>query len=234
MPNILIVEDDAALNNGIALSLRQDNYVLSQGFSLRQAQEHLESHPVDLVILDINLPDGSGFELCRQIRATSSLPIIFLTANDLEVDIVTGLELGGDDYITKPFSLMVLRARVSALLRRTGTVSTGDRIIIDSFIFDFDNMQFYSNGQEVLLSKTEQKLLKLLVKNGGITLSRALLVDRIWTDGAEYVDENALSVAISRLRSKLEKTPAHPEYIHTVYGTGYLWEARTGIKHEQK
>jgi len=234
MPNILIVEDDAALNNGIALSLRQDNYVLSQAFSIRQAREHLESHPVDLVILDINLPDGSGFELCRQIRATSFLPIIFLTANDLEVDIVTGLELGGDDYITKPFSLMVLRARVSALLRRTSAATSDGRIVIDHFAFDFDNMQFYSNGQEVLLSKTEQRLLKLLVKNRGITLTRALLVDRIWTDGAEYVDENALSVAISRLRSKLEKTPAHPEYIHTVYGAGYLWEARTGIKHDQK
>jgi len=233
MLNILIVEDDAALNNGIALSLKQDSYVLSQAFSMKQARGHLEQHPVDLVILDINLPDGSGFELCRRIRETSSMPIIFLTANDMEVDVVTGLELGGDDYITKPFSLMVLRARVSALLRRTSTASSNDRIVIDDFTFDFDNMQFYRNGQEVLLSKTEQKLLKLLIKNRGITLPRSTLVDRVWTDGAEYVDENALSVAISRLRSKLERTPAHPEYIHTVYGTGYLWEPRAGIKHDQ-
>jgi len=233
MPNILIIEDDTALNNGIALSLRQDSYVLSQAFTMQQARHHLEQHQVDLVLLDINLPDGSGFELCRQIRETSSMPIIFLTANDMEVDIVTGLELGGDDYITKPFSLMVLRARVSALLRRAGAASSVDRLVIDHFIFDFGNMQFYCNGQEVLLSKTEQKLLKLLINNRGITLSRALLVDRIWTDGAEYVDENALSVAISRLRSKLERSPAHPEYIHTVYGTGYLWEARTGMKYVQ-
>lgn len=233
MPNILIVEDDAALNNGIALSLRQDSYVLSQAFSMQQAREHLQQQQVDLVILDVNLPDGSGFELCRQIRESSLLPIIFLTANDMETDIVTGLELGGDDYITKPFSLMVLRARVSALLRRMDAASSGGRIVLDHFIFDFDNMQFYRSGQEVLLSKTEQKLLKLLVKNRGITLSRALLVDRIWSDGAEYVDENALSVAISRLRSKLERFPAHPEYIHTIYGTGYLWKARTGLKHDQ-
>lgn len=233
MPNILIVEDDIALNNGISLALRQDNLVLSQAFSMKQAREHLEQHQVDLVILDINLPDGSGFDLCRQIREASSVLIIFLTANDMEVDVVTGLELGGDDYITKPFSLMVLRARVSALLRRMGVAENRDRIVIDDYIFDFDNLEFYRNDQELSLSKTEQKLLKLLVKNRGITLSRAMLVDKIWTDGAEYVDENALSVAVSRLRNKLEKSPAHPEYIHTVYGTGYLWDKKAGIRHGQ-
>ena len=156
----------------------------------------------------------------------------FLTANDMEVDVVTGLELGGDDYITKPFSLMILRARVAAILRRSGQTAPTERVIIDNFVFDFDSMEFYKNGQELTLSKSEQKLLKILVKNRGTTLSRSLLVDKIWSDGAEYVDENALSVSINRLRNKLEDSPAKPEYIHTVYGIGYLWDKKkAGDKH---
>ncbi len=124
----LIVEDDAGLNNGIVLSLRQDNFDFFQAFTVREAREQLRVRTFDLVILDLNLPDGNGFELCRDIRRTSLIPIIMLTANDLELDIVSGLELGADDYITKPFSLMVLRARVSALLRRSGNSPGSGRI----------------------------------------------------------------------------------------------------------
>jgi two-component system, OmpR family, response regulator RegX3 len=230
MSCILVIEDDIALNNGIVLSLKQDNLVFLQSFTLKEARQQLFSNKIDLIILDVNLPDGSGFDLCKEIRNTSSIPIMFLTGNDMELDIVTGLGIGGDDYITKPFSLMVLRARVAALLRRSFQVYPVDKIIIDSFIFDFDKMEFYKDGQEFQLSKTEQKLLKILVLNKGNVLSRAALVDKIWTDGAEYVDENALSVAISRLRNKLEKNPAKPEYIHTVYGMGYTWTVK---KHDQ-
>jgi len=222
MPNILIVEDDMALNNGIVLTLKQDNFVFMQAFSVKQAKEQLDTNQLDLIILDINLPDGNGCDLCQDIRKTSAVPIIFLTANDMELDVVTGLELGGDDYITKPFSLMILRARVSTILRRTVQPLT-DKVIIDDFVFDFENMKFHKEKKELVLSKTEQRLLKVLIVNKGIVLSRANLVDKIWTEDSEYVDENALSVTISRLRNKLEAYPSKPEYIQMVYGLGYTW-----------
>lgn len=211
---LLIVEDDRALNQGIALSFGSETVV--QAFCVKEAQE-LFDDSVDLVILDVNLPDGSGLELCRRIRESSGVPIIFLTANDMEIDIVTGLESGADDYITKPFSLAVLRARVHAATRRR--VSDGAVITSGKYSFDFDNMKFLDGGVPVELSKTEQRLLKLFVHNMGQTLSRETLLQRVWPDGAEFVEENALSVTVKRLRWKLPDAP-----IRTVYGIGYVWE----------
>ena len=146
-------------------------------------------------------------------------PVILLTANDTDMDIVAGLEQGADDYITKPFSLSVLRARVNTQLRKNAALSSTKTFQIDGFLFQFDQMQFSKDGVPIELSKTEQKLLRLLVENQGIVMSRADLVDRIWTDGAEYVDENALSVTIKRLRDKL----GAQKQIQTVYGIGYMW-----------
>lgn len=211
---ILIVEDDNALNNGIALSLKEDEIV--QAFCLSEARKLLDNK-VNLIILDINLPDGNGLDFCSEIRKTSNVPIIFLTANDMEVDVVTGFEMGADDYITKPFSLMILRARVNAILRRNIQEQTTFKQNV--FSFDFDNMTFWVDNSSIELSKTEQKLLKLLIQNIGITLSRDTLIDRIWTDGADFVEENALSVTMKRLRKKLPNAP-----IKTVYGIGYVWE----------
>lgn len=211
---ILIIEDDKALNTGIALSLGND--VILQAFCLAEARNLLDSS-VDLIILDINLPDGSGLDFCRELRQTSSLPIIFLTANDMEIDIVTGLETGADDYITKPFSLAVLRARVNAVLRRRQTDNAVFRT--DRYEFDFDNMKFLVDSTPVELSKTEQRLLKIFVQNPGRTLPREMLLDRVWTDNAEFVEENALSVAVKRLRQKITSVP-----IRSVYGIGYVWE----------
>lgn len=227
MPNILIVEDDTALNHGIKLTLKQESFVFLQAFSIQQAREFFAEHEIDLIILDINLPDGNGFDWCQEIRHTSSIPILILTANDLEMDIVTGLELGADDYMTKPFSLMILRARVSALLRRVITDKEKRNVItIDHFSFDFDHLEFTNKGQSIALSKTECKLLKLLVMNRGNILPRSMLIDKIWTDGTEYVEENALSVTISRLRNKLEEAPSQPRYIQTAYGIGYTWAVK--------
>lgn len=224
---ILIVEDDIALNNGIVLSLKQDSLVFLQAFTIKQAEQFLLSHEIHLIILDINLPDGNGAEWCKEIRQSSALPILMLTANDMEIDVVTGFELGADDYMTKPFSLMILRARVTALLRRGAADKSSTSVHrIDDFSFNFDEMEFTSKGQQVILSKTEQKLLRLLILNKGITVPRATLIDKIWTDGTEYVDENALSVTISRLRNKLEEVPARPQYILTVYGIGYTWAVK--------
>jgi DNA-binding response OmpR family regulator len=219
---ILIVEDDLSLSNGIALALKDSEFTFVQARDLGSARLETEGTVFDLIILDINLPDGNGLDFLKELRRTSAIPVIILTANDLETDVVTGLELGADDYITKPFSLMILRARVQARLRN-GTSASADPMQVDGFRFSFTKMEFTRNGVPIELSKTEQKLLRILMENKGHTLVRAKLVDAIWTDGAEYVDENALSVTVKRLRDKLEDTPSSPKYIKTVYGIGYTW-----------
>ena len=218
MKQILLLEDDTALGRGIQLALQGPEVQVTLVSTLAQAREALGKGRFDLLLLDVNLPDGSGLELLREVRG--QVPVILLTANDLETDIVTGLESGAEDYITKPFSLAVLRARVNAQLRR-GQRDT--RMEVGPFVFDFDRMEFRKDGKALELSKTEQKLLRLLVENRGQTLARGTLVDRIWTDGAEYVDENALSVTVKRLRGKLEENPSAPQYLKTVYGIGYTW-----------
>ena len=225
MQRILLLEDDAALGNGILLALQNPAVQITLCRTLAQGKTEAAAGRFDLLILDVNLPDGSGLELLEQVRKTGNVPVILLTANDLETDIVTGLESGADDYITKPFSLAILRARVNAQLRR-GTAGKTACYAIDSFTFDFDRMEFRKAGLPIELSKTEQKLLRILMENRGQTLSRGVLVDRIWTDGAEYVDENALSVTVKRLRDKLEDTPSSPQYLKTVYGIGYTWAVK--------
>ena len=223
MERIFLLEDDEALGRGITMALEGPERAVFRAGTLAEAEEILSRERFSLLILDVNLPDGSGLELLKQLRQRGdSVPVILLTANDLEVDIVAGLELGADDYITKPFSLAVLRARVNTQLRR-GCTAQPERLELGGYIFDFGRMSFTKEGVPVELSKREQQLLRLLVENRGQTLTRAALVDRIWTDGAEYVDENALSVTVKRLRDKLEDTPSRPRYIKTVYGLGYTW-----------
>ncbi len=219
---ILIIEDDISLSEGIVLAFKDIEFTFVRAKNLAEARQNIKSIQFDLIILDINLPDGNGLHFLKCLRKSSAIPIIILTANDMETDVVRGLELGADDYITKPFSLMILRARVNARLR-IGNSAACDKVEIDGFRFLFDKMEFSKNSVPVELSKTEQKLLRVLLKNSGHTLTRAQLVDSIWTDGAEYVDENALSVAIKRLRDKLEDMPSSPQYIKTVYGIGYTW-----------
>ena len=225
MQKILLLEDDVALGNGIRLALQGPQVQIVLCRTLAQAQDPIAQGSFDLLILDINLPDGSGLQLLEQVRKRSDVPVILLTANDMEMDVVTGLESGADDYITKPFSLAILRARVNAQLRR-GTSPKTSCIEIDGFRFDFDRMEFRRDGQIIELSKTEQKLLRILIENRGQTLPRATLVDRVWTDGAEYVEENALSVTVKRLRGKLEDNPSNPKYLKTVYGIGYTWAVK--------
>lgn len=222
---IMIVEDDKALLNGIALALKCVDMEVVPCHNIKSAQTRLAGVNFDLVILDVNLPDGNGLDLLCEVKRTNTTPVIMLTANDMETDIVAGLEMGADDYITKPFSLAVLRARVNTQLRKQAT-RNANRFEQDNFIFDFDLMEYFKNGKAIELSKTEQKLLKLLTDNKGITLKRSVLVDRIWTDGAEYVDENALSVTLKRLRDKLEDDLTKPKYIKTVYGIGYTWAVK--------
>ena len=248
---ILIVDDDKTLNNGIAMTL--GGYEIVQAYHLAEARRLLADSYPDLVLLDINLPDGSGLDFCRELKKDSDVPVIFLTANDMEIDVVAGLESGASDYITKPFSLAILRARVAAVLRDrevgnhsgdtslrvqiSGEENAGQECSIGNgstkknnawqysdsvFDFDFEAMCFTAAGDRVELSKTEQRLLRILVTNRGQTLRREYLLARIWPDGTEYVDANALSVTMRRLREKLPGIP-----VRTVYGIGYVWEERT-------
>ena len=220
MEQILIIEDDMGLNQGLCRALKSENRQVISCLNLKTAREQLLCGNVSLVLLDINLPDGSGLDFLKELKAADPVrPVILLTSNDTDMDIVAGLEQGADDYITKPFSLSVLRARVNTQLRKNAALSSTKTFQIDGFLFQFDQMQFSKDGVPIELSKTEQKLLRLLVENQGIVMSRADLVDRIWTDGAEYVDENALSVTIKRLRDKL----GTQKQIQTVYGIGYMW-----------
>lgn len=221
---ILIVEDDRGLNRGIALALKEETVEFLSALTLAQAQEIWKNNAVDMVLLDVNLPDGSGYELLKEIRRASQIPVLMLTVNDLEIDEVTGFRLGADDYITKPFSLMVLRARVERMrfrIRQTESYGYED----ERFQFFYDEMRYLADGQEIVLSKTEQKLLKLFTEHIGQTLTREQLIDTLWTGDRKYVDENALSVTVNRLRRKLEgKGRECP--IQTVYGLGYVWEKR--------
>lgn len=219
---ILIVEDDRGLNQGITLALHAPEYRFYSAYNLKEARRIWKEERVSLIILDINLPDGSGYTFLEEIRRESEVPVIMLTANDLEIDQVTGFSLGADDYITKPFSLMILRARVERMLARMAQ-GKGLTYEKDGYRFVFEQMYFTVEGQEVTLSKTEQKLLRILIEHQGQTLTREQLVDRIWSDGAQYVEENALSVTVGRLRKKLEQT-GKKNPIQTVYGLGYVWE----------
>ena len=225
MKHILLLEDDAALGQGIRFALENDGVQVELCTALSQAQSILPGKDFDLLILDVNLPDGSGLDLLQDVRRRhSSVPVILLTANDLETDIVLGLESGADDYITKPFSLAILRARVNAQLRRGTPVRTAS-VELEGFSFDFEWMEFRKNGQLIELSKTEQRLLRVLTENRGRVLSRETLLERVWPGGGEYVEENALSVTVKRLRDKLEDVPSKPRYLKTVYGLGYAWKA---------
>ena len=221
---VMILEDDTDLAEGIELSLQGEelNFIICR--TIAEARKALECYQFDLLIFDINLTDGSGLEFCRELKRKIKIPIALLTAKGMEMDIVKGLESGADDYITKPFSLMVLRARIRALLRRN--ITTNEQEYRNSvFLFRVETMEFYKNGVPIALSKTEQRILYLLISNPNRILTRERLLEWVWTEGTEYVEDNALSVGIRRLREKLEDDSSDPSYIKTVYGKGYVWES---------
>ena len=220
---VLILEDDIDLAEGIELSRQSEelNFIICQ--TIADAKVAIQKQKFDLMIFDINLPDGNGVDFCRELKQKISNPIALLTAKGMELDIVKGLESGADDYITKPFSLMVLRARIRALLRRSA-VRYEQEYKDAVFLFRFETMEFYKNGVPIELSKTEQRILYLLISNPNIIITRERLLEWVWPEGTEYVEDNALSVGIRRLREKLEDDSSNPIYIKTIYGKGYMWE----------
>ena len=222
METVLIIEDDENLSRGIAFTFEKDGYHAVSSSSIQEGKRLLKQHQINLIILDLGLPDGNGMDLCKEIRAYSKIPIIMLTAYDLETDEVSGLLAGADDYITKPFSLSVLRARVVALLRRTQAES---RHVICSgkYRLDIDICKFFRQDEDIPLSVTEFKLLAYLMTNAGQVLAKEQILSSLWDNEGNFVDENTLPVNISRLRAKIEDDPKNPKTIKTIHGIGYIW-----------
>ncbi|AKA69078.1 MULTISPECIES: response regulator transcription factor [Clostridium] len=228
MKNILLVEDDESLNRGISFKLNKEGMKVFTAKNLEEGREIFNNTSLDLIILDIGLPDGNGFEFCSEIRKQSGVLIIFLTACDEEVDIVTGLDMGADDYITKPFSFMVLMSRINALLRRNIS-SSSSKIVSGNIAFYTEEMKVLKDEKQIDLSKTELRLLKYLMINNGQIIKKEQLLNELWDLDGDFVDSNTIAVNIRRLREKIELNPSKPKYIKTVRGIGYIW-SEGGVK----
>jgi two-component system response regulator RegX3 len=226
MARILVVEDEETLAEAISFLLSKEGFDVAVAATGPAAIESFEKSGADLILLDLMLPGLSGTEVCRQIRTKSSVPIIMLTAKDSEIDKVVGLELGADDYVTKPYSSRELIARIRAVLRRgelTDTGTDGATLEVGPVRMDTDRHIISVNGEVVAIPLKEFELLEFLMRNAGRVLTRVQLIDRVW--GSDYVgDTKTLDVHIKRLRAKIEKDPANPEYIQTVRGMGYKME----------
>jgi two-component system, OmpR family, response regulator VicR len=225
MNNILLLEDDESLNRGISFKLSKEGFSVFSAATIADAREIFVNNEIQLVLLDVGLPDGSGFDFCQEIRKKSNTIIIFLTACDAEVDIVTGLDLGGDDYITKPFSLMVLISKINAFLRRNNRESS-EVAASGSIVFYPLEMKIIKGEEEIALSKNEYKLLKCLLNNPQQIITREQLLSALWDIDGNFVDQNTVAVNIRRLREKIEDNPSEPKYIKTVRGIGYMWSER--------
>ncbi|NLZ49525.1 MAG: response regulator transcription factor [Clostridiales bacterium] len=231
MSKILLVEDDEALALGIEFSLKDEGYELFRAGTLEEGKRCFEEQVLDLILLDINLPDGSGYDLCKYIREKSQVPIIFLTALDEEVNIVLGLEIGGDDYITKPFRVRELLARVKAILRRNAKIaSSGTKLVSGDIVVDTSCALVKKNDKEITVTAQEYKLLLIFMRKPCITIKRNDLLSELIEGGEVFFDENTLSVYIKRLREKIEDNPKEPEYIITQRGLGYKWNKEVVIQ----
>jgi DNA-binding response OmpR family regulator len=213
MNTILLVEDDASLNRGISFKLGKEGYLVFSAKTIADARAFFNDNKIDLILLDVGLPDGNGFDFCREIRKSNDTLIIFLTACDQEVDIVTGLDIGADDYIVKPFSLMVLMSKINALLRRNQDINTLEVLKSGEILFNLSEMSFFKGQDELILSKTEIKLLKYLMENAKQVITKDQLLNQLWDVNGNFVDKNTIAVNIRRLREKIENNPSKPQYI---------------------
>lgn len=218
---LLIIEDDTDLREGLSFSFSGDGYDITEVGSKREGLREIEKGLYDIVLLDCNLPDGTGFELCKEVRSYSNIPIIMLTARDTELDEIQALELGVNDYLSKPFSLGVLKARMKRILQEK--VETA-KIVTGSLSIDQSSCKVWKRGEEIPLSKLEYRLLLYLIENKNHILSKDQILEKIWDSNGKYVDNNTLSVNISRLRTKIEDDASNPSHIKTVHGIGYIWK----------
>lgn len=224
MNNILLIEDDLSLVNGLTFALKKQGFELVVARTLKEAENLWADGKYYLLVLDVSLPDGTGFEFCKKVRQTSKVPIIFLTAADEEIDIIMGLDIGGDDYITKPFKLGVLISRVNALLRRAKDFSTEDTMLQSNGIkVHLLQGQAFKNDRLLELTAAEYKLLCLFMRNPNVVLTKEQILDRLWDCNGNYIDSSTLTVYIRRLRIKIEDNPGEPKMLLTVRGMGYKW-----------
>lgn len=221
MSRILIIEDDEDLRDGLAFSLAMDGCETSCAGTKREGMEQLKKGRYDLVLLDCNLPDGSGYDLCTEIREYGDMPLFMLTARNTEMDEAKALELGAADFMSKPFSLAVLKARIRKILQ---SAEQGSRLVSGGIVIERDACRILREGSEIPLSRIEYQLLLYLVENRNRVLAKEQILSYVWDSQGKFVDENTLSVNIRRLRAKLEEDPKHPERIRTVHGIGYVWK----------
>lgn len=228
MSKILVVEDDLALSAGLCFELDTSGFLTSAAYNCQKARQLLQNEHFDLVVLDVNLPDGNGFDLCRELKKIlPELPVIFLTANDLEADVLNGFDLGADDYITKPFQVEILKRRVEVALRRGAAAAKISSDCYDDgfLLLDFQTLTAVRNGEKLAITPNEYKLLRILTGNAGNIVTRQILLEKLWDCDSNFIDDHTLTVTMNRLRAKIEE--AGHSYIKTVRGMGYIW---TGAK----
>lgn len=230
MPKILVTEDDLALSAGLCFELDTSGYITVAAYNCRKSLKLLEEGGFDLVLMDVNLPDGNGFDLCARIKeAHPELPVIFLTANDLEEDVLSGFDLGADDYITKPFNMQILKRRIEVALRRNHDPAASAPVpdyapgCYDdgSLRLDFRALTAVRDGEKITITPNEYKLLRVLTANAGNVVTRRVLLEKLWDCDGNFIDNHTLTVTMNRLRNKIEDK-AHPR-IKTVRGMGYIW-----------
>ena len=220
MQNIVVVEDDHDLNQAICYSLKKSGYGVYDAAFIEKAKQIFRQNPIDMVLLDVNLPDGEGFSFCRWVKEQKEIPVIYLTARDMEEDALEGYESGAEDYITKPFSMKILLKKIEIILKRTG--QNGRMVFEDGYLYiDLEHTRVSVNGQECVVTPTEFRLLRQFLLNRGQLLTYDLLLERLWDCGGQFVDKHALAVNVNRLRGKIEDE--NHKYISNVYGMGYQW-----------
>ena len=224
MSKILLLEDDLSLINGLSFVFKKQGFELSIARTLKEAEGMWKDGKYDLLILDVSLPDGCGFEFCKKVRLTSKVPIVFLTASDEETSIIMGLDIGGDDYITKPFKLGVFVSRINALLRRANSFQAVDTELQSNGIkVLLLQGQVFQNGVLLDLTAVEYKLLCLFMRNPNMVLTKEQILDKLWDCDGNYIDSSTLTVYMRRLRMKIEDNPSEPQMLLTVRGMGYKW-----------
>lgn len=221
---IFLLEDDSAIAMGLSYSLENEGYEITLAQSVKQAFEIIDKEEFSLYILDLTLPDGNGYDVCKKIKSKGDLPVIFLTAYDDEVNVVMGFELGADDYITKPFRVKELLVRIKSVMRRYSKESVDSNIVIKNLTINTNEAKVYKDGREIVLTAMEYRLLLILLNNRGKVLTRNQLLEGIWDIDGDFVEDNTLTVYIKRLRDKIEEDATKPRFIKTVRGLGYVIE----------
>ncbi len=222
--DIFLLEDDDAIAMGLSYSLENEGYTVTVAKSVSQALEIINQKNFSMYLLDLTLPDGSGYSVCKRIKEIGDFPVIFLTAYDDEVNVVMGFELGADDYITKPFRLKELLVRIKSVFRRYNNDNGDGKIKVKDLVVNTNEAKVFKNGNEIVLTAMEYRLLLILLNNRGCVLSRTQLLENIWDVAGDFVEDNTLTVYIKRLRDKIEENPTEPEYIKTIRGLGYIIE----------